>query len=322
MKSSAFIILLFLTVFSPVYAEPQLLDRVAAVVNGEVITESEMDTYLRPIYQQLQAEPQPREAVEEKLRDIRNKLLNQLIEDKLVYQEASKLNIQVDPAEVENEVEQMKRQTPKDKDFDEILEMQGLSMKDLKERVKRQIMIRRLHDQEVRAKIVVSPVEVEEYYRAHLNEFANEELIKVRSLTIRKSPEAQEKGLTDENAMNKIKDFRNRISSGENFSALVKQYSEDTRAKNGGTSDWIKRGEMNPEIDKAIFETDAGKMTEIIESPMGYHLFQVTDRQTARQRSFDEVRDEAQAIVYRKKFDERFSEWMLELKRNAYISIR
>lgn len=322
MRSFFTFVILFSLISVPAGFGRQLLDRVAAVVNDEIITESELDAYLRPVYEQLQAEPQPRAVVEEKLYEMRGQLLNQLIEDRLVYQIAAAQELQVDPAEIEREIERMRRQVPPGNHFDELMEEQGLSMKDLREKIRRQIMIHRLHDQEVRAKIVVSPSEVENYYQEHTKDFADEEKIQFRSFTVRKSPEAQEKGLTDEEAMNRIKSYRDRILAGEDFGGLAREHSEDTRAKDGGDGGWVGRGEMNPEIDGAIFGIETGKMTDIIESPMGYHFFLVTERQIAKQRTFDEVRNEVQAILYRQKFEERFNQWMQELKRAAYISVR
>ncbi|MFA6600116.1 MAG: SurA N-terminal domain-containing protein [Candidatus Omnitrophota bacterium] len=319
------VILLFLLVTALIPSAKaetgHLLDRVVAVVNGEVITESELDTYLQPLYEQLRAEYKGQQLAE-KIQEARNQLLNQLIEDRLVFQEADKQGVKVEPTEIDTQLEQIKAQTPQDRDFEDLLRQQGLSLKELRERLRRQIMIRRLHDTEIRSKIVVSPAEMEEYYQAHQGEFVDQEMIKVRSITIKKSDEAQEKGILDEVAMNQIRDLHKQALAGKDFGELAKAFSQDTKAKDGGLSDWIKHGEMIPEIDQIIFQTGAGNITEVIETPMGYHLFKIEEVRQAATHSYEEVRDFIQNLLFRKKFQEKFDEWLGELKRNAYISLR
>ncbi len=314
---------LFLAFFSAsgTAEDGHLLDRVVAVVNNDVITESELDSYLRPVYQQMTAEYQGQKLME-MVQEARTQLLNQLIEDRLVFQEAGKQDIKVEAAEIDAQIDQIRSQAPKGTDFEEILREQGLSLSELKDRAKRQIMIRRLHDIEVRSKIVISPSETEEYYKAHPEQFAVDEAVKIRSMTIRKSEEAEQKGLLDELAMSQIKELRQEVLAGEDFAELAKKHSQDTRAKEGGLSHWVKHGEMIPEIDKVIFETPTGSVTEVIETPLGYHFFKIEERKESEKKSFEEVREAIQGMLFKKKFQERFNEWLGELKRNAYISIR
>jgi parvulin-like peptidyl-prolyl isomerase len=219
-------------------------------------------------------------------------------------------------------LDQIKAQAPKGADFDDLVRQQGLSVKDLRERIRRQILVKRLHDREIRSKIVVSPNEAEDYYKAHTGEFAEQEMIKIRSITIKRSDEAQEKGLLDEAAMNQIKDLRKKALAGQDFGELAKKYSQDTRAKDGGMSDWIGHGEMIPQIDALIFKAKPGEISEVIETPMGYHIFKIEQRRESTQHSFEEVRDMIQNKLYHQKFQERFKAWLDELKRDAYISIR
>ncbi len=320
-----FLLVLWILVLLPIPAfagESQLLDRVVAVVNNEAITQSELDALLMPVYEQYRKEFQG-QTLAQKMNDARTKLLNQLIEDRLVYQEASKegSGIEVNETEITNQFEEVKKQIPPGQSFEDMLSVQGLSVSEFKQRIRRQTMIRRLQDKEIRSRVVVSPSEIETYYKEHSAEFSDQEQIKIRSLTVKKNFEAKEKGLTDEGALNKIKELRQKIQNGEAFASIATQFSEDTRAKDGGMSDWIKRGEMIPEIDKVIFSMKVGDTSEMVETSMGYHLFQVVERKEAYKRKLEEVRDDIHATLYRKKFQDRFNEWMNELKRNAYISI-
>lgn len=322
MKLAACAVVLALTLLTPsVSSARELLDQVIAVVNDEPINQSELDMLLKPVYDAYKQEYHGEQLVV-KLNEARRKLLNQLIEDRLVYQEAKAKNIQVDYGEIDQKVKEFKAQFPNNLTLEEALRQQGLSMKEVRDRLTRQAMIRRLQETEIRSKVVISPKEVEEYYKNNEAKFSEEERIKVRSITIKKSYETREKGTKDEEAYAKVTKIRQQILSGGDFAKLAKENSEDVQAEQGGLSDWIRKGQMIPVINDTIFSMKAGDVSDIIETPMGYHLFRVEEKEMASKRSLDQVRDEIMQELYRKKTEDRFYEWMQELKRKAYISIR
>ncbi len=206
--------------------------------------------------------------------------------------------------------------------MDEVLREQGLSLSDLKERFRKQSMIRQLHTIEIRSKVVVSPKEIEEFYQKNSDKFSSRERLKTRSITVKKSYDAREKGLTDEEAKKKITGIRDKILAGEDFASLAKQFSEDVHAQDGGLSDWVEQGAMIPVINDVIFKLKLGEISDILETPMGYHLFRVEEREQGSKKTVEEVHDQIFDELFRQKSEERFYDWMQELKKNAYISIR
>jgi peptidyl-prolyl cis-trans isomerase SurA len=313
--------LLLLVLFAPLlHADSQLLDQVAAVVNDEVITQSEVDTFLRPLYEEYKKQ-YPQEQLVQMMGEARQKLLNQLVEDRLAYQEAKTQKIEVDEAAIDQDLDQFKKRFKNDKELEGLMQREGLSMNEMRERARRQAMIRQLQDKEIRSRVVVSPLEVEAYYKEHAEEFSGADQIRIRSLTIKKDDVAREKGLKDETAKSKIEDLRKQILSGENFGEIAKKFSQDTNAEKEGMGDWMQRGSMIPIIDEVIFNLKQGDVSQVVESPMGYHLFRVEEKKEKYKKSLDEARDEIYGKIFQKKSRERFDDWMKELKRNAYISV-
>ena len=327
MKKLLFLIILFGAVSlqtMPVFAEGeqrQLLDQVVAIVNDDPITQSELDVTMRPIYDDYRSQYSG-QALMEALTEARRKLLNQMIEDKLVYQEAKNQKIDPDIDEVDKQIEDLKSKFKSKTDLQDTLAKEGMSLSAMRERLEHQSVIQHLHEMEVRAKVVVSPLEVEKFYEDHTEDFSSDESIRVRSITIKKNEEAREKGLTDETAKAKIENLRKRALAGQDFQSLSTEFSEDTSAKNGGLTDWIKRGDMIAEIDQVIFSLKPGQMSDVIETPMGYHLFRVEEKKNKQKKSFNEAREIIYQKIFREKSMKRFQEWMQELKRNAYVSIR
>lgn len=315
---------LFCLLLPPAFAEEphrQLLDRVVAVVNDEPITQSELDGLLRPVYENYRKEYKGNMLMQ-RLDEARQKLLNQLIEDRLVIQEAKSRGIEADPVELEKELEGIKTRLSSRKGLEDALAEEGMTLTSMKEQLKKQMMIRNLQDQEIRAKVVVSPLAIEEYYNSHGEEFSGQERLKLRSITLTKNDEAREKGIADEMAKARIEDLYKKVKAGDNLEELAKQFSGDSNAQNGGLSEWVRRGEMIPVIDEIIFKLQPGQVSELIETPMGYHIFRVEEKEDGKKKSLEDSRHEIHQRLYQKEAVKRFREWMQELKRNAYISVR
>ncbi len=302
-------------------AKQELLDRVIAVVNDDVITQSEVDAMLRPLYEQYMREYSGETAMK-MLAEGQNKILSQLIEDRLVYQEAVKKKIEVGEEDVNKEMNYFKKKFGDQVQLEKALRSENSSVADLKDRLKRQAMIRKLHESEIRSKVIISPKEQEAYYAEHIKDFQAQEQVRISSLTIKKSDDARAKGIADESAQARLTALQARIAKGEDYDKLVMENSEDKHADQGGKGNWILRGQMIPAVDEVIFKIPPGKFTDVIETPIGYHLFKVIEKQEPVQKTYEQVRDQIYEILFHKKSEERFNAWMEELKKSAYISIK
>lgn len=302
-------------------AQEELLDRVVAVVNDEVITQAELDNFLRPVYEQYSREYSGEELMKA-VGEVRQKILGQMVEDKLVYQEAVAQGIEIKEEDVEKEFQDFKAKMEKPEELDQMLEREGLTMKSLRERLKKQAMVRRLQDREIRSKVVVSPIEVENFYKNNPEKFTTKERVRVRSLTIKKSEEARAKGLTDEKAKQRIELLDQKIKLYRNFDQVVTDFSEDSHAKQDGLGDWIERGAMIESVDEVIFKTPVGSLTGIVETPIGYHIFRIEAKESKQVRTFDEVKDQVSGYLFQEESNKRFKDWMEEVKKAAYISIK
>lgn len=317
-----FLILTTLVFSAPAaYAQAQLLDQVIAVVNDDAITQSELDSILRPIYEDYKQRYSGDKLFRE-LNEARTKLLNQIIEDRLVYQAAKEKKIQVDSLKIDEQIEAFQKKFSTALAMEEALSQQGVTLHGLRERLEKQEMVRQLHDQEVRAKVIVSPSEIEKYFIEHPEKFTTKDRLRVRSITIKKSDEAREKGLKDEAALETVHALEKKIQEGGDFEALAKENSQDVNAKDGGLGEWVERGAMIDAIDQVIFKLKLGETSRVLETAMGYHLFRCEERQAGNKRNLEDVRDEIYGRIYQEKSTARFDEWLKELKSKAYISVR
>jgi peptidyl-prolyl cis-trans isomerase SurA len=319
-KAYTFLFLFLLLQAAPAVGK-QLVDRVIAVVNDEVITQSEFDLIFRPIYEQIRKAYRGSN-LEEELQATRLKLLNQLIEDKLVYQEAKKLGVEVLDSEIFEQVENFQSQFPDDETYQAELNRVGLTRGALEEQFRERLTIARLHRQIIHGRVVVSPVEVEKFYKENAEKFVRADQIDVWSITIRKSEEAVQKGITDEVKQGRAAELLAELNGGAEFGELAKQASEDLHAEKGGHVGYIERGNFVQDIDDMLFALEENSHSEVVETERGYHIFKVTGKQPGAALTFEEVKEKIEDQLFRKKAHERFMSWMEKLKKKSYISIR
>jgi len=302
-------------------AQELLLDRVVAVVNQEAITQSELDIIFRPIHAQLTEAYQGAELVME-IEKTRQKLLNQLIEDRLVLQQARKLGIEVSESEVDDKIEQFKTEMGGERAFQAALDKQGFTIESIRKRFRDQILMKKLHYVEVHRKVVVSPLEISEFYDEHPELFNETEKIKVWSITFPKNDTAIRKGIMDEQAKAKTYAVLKRLKTGEDFETVARQESLDSHSQEGGLMGYVYRGDMIGSIDTVLFQMKNGEITDILQTERGYHIFKVDNKQPSKTLILEEARPRIREILYQKKVNIRFEEWMERLKRDAFISLR
>ncbi len=317
------ILLLFLSFSSVGFSEQQqqLVDRVAAVVNKEIITQSELDMLFRPIYEQIKNTYKGPD-LQGELESLRLKLLNQLIEDRLVAQEAQKLGIVVSDEELAEEMDQFKKQFPDKSSFQKELEVSGISQVDVEKRFRERIAISKLHQEIIRGRVIVSPGEAEQYFKDHPEEFFQKEQIELWCITLRKGDEAVRKGMMDEGVKRKAGELIADLKRGKNFEAAAEQNSEDANAKEKGYLGFISHGSLVADIDKVLFSLPENSISDVLETEQAYHIFKVGKRHPASNKTFEEVRDQINDMIFRKKAHERFIGWMDDLKKKSFISIR
>lgn len=321
MKKSIFLIgFILITLFIVIdYAIAETVDKIVAVVNDEPVTQSELDHLLVPIYEQYQNAYSGQEFIV-KMNEARTNLLNQLIEDRLIAQEAARLGVTVGEEEVDARVEEVRSKFATDAEFKTFLEEQRISLLKLRARYKEQIAIRKLHQYEIRQKVIVSPKDVEDYYTQHLSEFTEKEKIKVRTIMVRKN-EPLEDG-SDPVAREKIESLVKDLKDGADFSETAKQFSDETHAAEGGELGSIQRGELIKTFDSVLFDLSVGALSPILETEIGYHLFFIDAKQEKKVKPLAELKSEIESALFRLKSKERFTQWITDLKEDAYISIK
>jgi len=292
----------------------EVIDKVEIIVNDEMITRREIDSSLAPLYEKYKTVYSGEELMS-KLLEARQNIVSQLIDDRLVYSEAKRLNIQVSDDEVNEKINDTIRHFGSREEFQKALSIQQVTEKELLDRYREQIASRRLVDQKVGSKVVITPTEAIEYYNKHAAEFSEPEELNILNIMIKPGENAKRSATL-------IQDIMKRLNEGCDFGGLAKIYSEGPGAEDGGSMGYAKRGDLMPQIEEPIFKLKDGEISGIIQTSGGYHIFKVVDRKPAKARTLNEARDEVEGTIFRQKVNERIKEWIATLRKNAYIEIR
>lgn len=294
-----------------------VIDKIVVVVNNEIITQREVDVILGPVYGQYRNTYKGEELIR-KLEEVREKILKQLIEDRLILSEAKKQNLTVEEKDIDAKIEEIKSQVGSEIELENMLNEQNLTLNELRARYKEKILIRKLIDQRVGAKIIITPLEVKSYYNEHKEDFLQPEEISLRSILIK--PKKETGG--EAGALKLTRDIMKRLKEGCDFEGLAKEYSESPGGSEGSVMGYVKKGDLMLQIEEIVFNLKAGQTSGIIQSPLGYHIFKVDGKKIRRTKELPEVRQNIEEYLYREKVSQRLKNWIDSLAKSAYIEFK
>ncbi len=293
----------------------EVVERILAVVNDEIVTEQDLQLVLVPVAAQYRTLYTGAE-LEDKLKEARQEFLSRVIEDKLILSEAKRRQVIVKDEEADEMLSEVRNKFPSRELFLKAIEDQSLTERKLWNRFRDQLMTQKLVNFEVRSKVSVSPGEVAEYYKARPEEFSRGDRVKLQHILVRIGARSADE------AKAFAESLAAQIEEGKSFEELAKAYSEGAEAKEGGEMGWVDKGQLLGEIDEKIFALSQGEITAPIQSSLGFHLFKVVEREKFSVKPLPEVRDQIQDVLFKDKLKERLDAWIKNLKKNAYISIR
>lgn len=291
-------------------------NKILVVVNDEVITQGDLDTALNSVVAELKNEYSGAE-LDAKVEEAKREYLNQMIEDKLILQEAKKLGVIVADDEVDERLKEIKSKFPSEEIFYSEVQRAGISTEVLKNRYRENIMMGKLVNHEVREKVVVTPSEIEAYYKEHSEELKAPAAVHLRGIMLRFD------GQNDEAAVRqKADDIIRLIKEGRDFGELAKLYSQGLKAEEGGELGFVEKGQMRENFDKVIFNMKDGEVSAPLKADTGYFIFKVEEKRESYTRSLSEAREDIENIIFREKAQKRYKDWIAKLKRDAFIQVK
>ena len=287
------------------HAQPhRLTDGIAAIVNSEVITISELENEFRDEAVRLRARYSGKE-LEKRLNQKEYDVLNRIIERKLQLQEARAKGISVSEEEVDEAFAEIRQSQP------------HIAESTPRSRVREELILRRMLDFEIRRRIMVSHAEVHSYYNQAQDEFTTPAQYHLRQILLK--PQLGE-SITEVFA--RAKSLMEQIKQGADFSALAKQYSQGTESVLGGDLGFMRKDELLAPLANALKGLKVGDVCQPVETELGVHILLLEGTTPGKPLPFEEVQESIKGNLLQRKTRDTRSEWLSDLKDKAYIEIR
>ncbi len=300
-------------------ARAEIVEGVAAVVGKDIILLSEVNARLRPLWKRILAIKDPA-ARREALKQAQRRALEELIQEKLLEQEARRRHIQVTQEEMNRAVSQVLRQNNLSyKEFLQILASEGKTLQQYKEEVIRPKLLRlKVIGLVVRSRVSVSDADVRAFYEQQKRKLGVETKVRVSVIRL-------PYGDSVEGARRMAASIAAELRGHpERFAALARKWSRHESAAGGGDLGFVERGVLPPEVEDRVFSRSvrAGTLVGPVETDDGIYLVWVRDRKESEALPFEKVRDKLRQQLLMKRLEEQTVRWLEELRAKTYVDIR
>ena len=304
-----------------VYAqEPEVIDRIVAVVNSDIITLYDLNRAFKPYEDNIKALQYAPEKERQTLFQVRKDLLDQLIDSKLADQEIERAQISVNEGDIDKTIERLKEaRSFTDEQLREGLARQGMTMEEYRKELKEQILRTKLVNREVKSKIVITKEDVKAYYDGHQEQYAAEKKYYLFNLFVRLSPDA---GAAErENALREIEDVSAKLNQDLSFEELVDQLKNTTSRVQGTDLGLYPLEELSEQLQGAVAKLKAGEFSEVLDTEFGPQIIYVQKIQETTDKSLDDIEAEIGEILYNESVDNRYRDWLDELRQRSLIKV-
>lgn len=292
-----FLTLVFCLFFVAAFAQ----DKIIAIVNQEVVTKKDFTDFLNFTRLQLAQQYKGKE-LEEKINNVKMDLLNRLIEDRLILQEAKKNNVVIDEARIKARISDAKKGYPTDAQFQSELMKEGLTQADIEKKIREQFLMFNIVDKEVRSKVAVKPEEVTDFYNKHKKDFNSGEGRELEAVSLEKEDLARAVVYN--------------LRSGNKLEDLAVRYPMTINQLNVNQGD-----ELRKEIEAVVTKLGINEVSDPVKIDNKYYIFRLINITAAKELTLAQVQDKIQGLLFEKKMQEGLTRWLDGLRKDSYIKI-
>lgn len=306
-----------LLVSAPAHAK--IVERVAAVVNDDIVLLSEVEERARPLVGEIEQQGKERD---EAARKLLRETLDRIVDERLIAQEADRLQIAITLDEVDRAIEDIKRQNQiSQEQLLQALQASGITVDQYRDELKRQILRIKVLNVQVRSRVSVTDDEVRRYYDQNLRRAGADVRVRMRQIFVQ-IPENAPRAIVKDKRR-RAQNLADRVRAGEDFGAVARAESDDLLSRaDGGEIGWTGRGVLPPELEEVVFTMQAGDLRGPVYTDRGAHVVQLLERKASAARPFDEIKEELRAQIAQEEVERATRAWLVEVRRRSYVDVR
>lgn len=305
---------------SPAVAEAVIVDRIVARVNNEIVTLHDLQKSMTPYL--LQNGLDPSVLQDRSRRDaLMREALKDLVDEKLLLEEAKKLDMAISDEEVDQWLAYTRQQQGmSEADFNATLSQYGLNPKNYREVVRNNLLRIRLINVRVGSQINISDSEIDAAYRQRFGSGgATEPVVTISHIVIRPESTAPE---DLQAARAQAEALRERLLAGEDFATLAREESQGPGAEDGGNLGTFQRGELAPGFEEAAFALEVGEYSPVVETPLGFHVVTVTKREERVSTDVEEKKARIRAELHQRAMERQLEIYLQNLRTRSFIEVK
>nr|BAL58001.1 peptidyl-prolyl cis-trans isomerase SurA [uncultured prokaryote] len=293
--------------FFPRVSQGIIIDGIAAVVDGEVITISEVREVMKE-----------RGFLKDPSIESEAGALEYLIEKRLMEKAAKLTGNEVLDTEVDLVIKDvLKRNRITEDELKRELEEEGLSYKAYRDAIRTQILKTKIIGREIRGQVVATEEDLRKFYQENLHNFRDEDEYRIQQIVIRGPG-----GSGDRKYYDHALRLRERLLKGEKFEEIAAIYSSDPSSRYGGDIGFIKYSELNPKIAEAIAGMREGEISDVIAIRDAYYIIRLLEKRKGRVLDFEEVKKRVEELYIERETEKRFRQWIKDLREKATVLIK
>lgn len=298
----------------------QLLSRIVAVVNDDIILLDEVNEAAMPLMARFPTSL-PESEIKDRRRHLRRQVLDNMIADKLLEQQVKVLHLETSAKEIDAIIDDTRKRNHMDPEqFRAALAAQGLSMDEYREGMRKQLLKMKIINLKVRSRIKVSDQDVKGRYQQQRSQAAEDLRYHVRHI-IFLVPQGADKAKEAE-AKQRAEQALAKLKAGADFASLAKEISEGPSAKQGGDLGFFKPGDMVPAFEKAATQLKVGELSPPVRTPFGWHIIKLIEKKQGEVAEMKDVENNLREKLYQEEIEKAFLRYIEELKSDAYIDLR
>lgn len=273
-----------------------------AEVDNYAITIDEFVAELSPLVAGYQNPPSPQER--DDFKKLKKALMKQLIEKRLVLNEAQRMGLTVGDEEVEEAFSIIKGNYPPG--GLDMITRDAAALRQWKEGLRQRLLIEKVITRISQVTTIIDERALRKYYKKHRSEFTLPEQVSVRQIVVKDRQEAEE--------------ILQKVKGGARFDELAKRHSIGPEAEAGGDLGFFGTGDM-PEEFNVVFTLKAGETSKVVQSPYGYHIFQVVAKRGEVESDFADVKEQVRKMIIRGEEEKVFKAWLKKTRKKASIRV-
>ena len=289
----------------------------AAIVNGSVIPLKTYNGQVQAIIQQYTS--QGVNFQDAQLADLKIKVLDNLIDQELLYQDAVAKGLTVSDEAVILQLDAVKGQFPDEATYINVLASQGMTEEEVKSDIGRTLLVEDYITSKFGPLINIEDSESMKFYQDNSQYFSKPEQVRASHILIKVESDAEESVKKD--ALERINTIKTRLNDGEEFSELARALSEGPSNVNGGDLGAFGRGQMVKSFEDAVFAMNVGDVSDVVETQFGYHLIRLTAKEAPTSVPFEEVKGQIVDHLKQLKMADMINGYVATIKPGAVIEV-